>query len=164
MTCDNAFNSYYALDKNQNVPLPVVFHLLTCPVCRTSVRTLTKAEKLLAQPLKIKKPNKFQNVKPVSDPTIDLVIARIKSTGNEYPNLNSLQQTVTMGPWLFSGLVLIGGFTFFPFSPLGQWAHSTFGLAFTLPFNIVGGIALTIYVGMFIGGNIDFFIKKFGFN
>ncbi|MCD1654172.1 hypothetical protein K7J14_05590 [Treponema zuelzerae] len=51
MNCQKAFDRYLSLDKYEHVPLSVTVHLLFCPVCRTSVRRLTLAEKVLAAPL-----------------------------------------------------------------------------------------------------------------
>ena len=164
MTCDRLLTKYFELDKNQLVPVSVFLHLLICPSCRTTVRSLTKAEKLLAKPLKIRKSQKNLQFEQNPDPTIQLVLDRIKASGYEFPHPDYKIHTVSMGPWLFSGLFLLIGFTIFPFSSLGQWAHTTFGIAFSLPFYIVTGICITIYCGIFIASNIDFFIKKFGFS
>ena len=44
MTCEKAFDDYLSLDKGERIPLPVTLHLFICPVCRTGVRKLTRAD------------------------------------------------------------------------------------------------------------------------
>lgn len=163
MNCDRAFDSYIALDKNQPVPLRISFHLLFCPVCRTAVRTLTKAEKVLSQALAPVYDVPLDKEDAI-DPSVALALERIQNAGLSYPPLQPLVQHVSMSRWLFVGVLLAFGFVFFPFSFVGTWAHSAFGEAFAVPFYAAGGLIISVYAGLFIGSNIDFFVKKFGFH
>ncbi len=165
MKCDTAFDRYLALDKNQAVPLGVSLHLLRCPVCRTAVRTLTRAERVLAAPLSpltaFAAPGDVKA--DFADQSVQLAFERIQAAGFAYAPIEAVAQRVSMSRWLFAGIVLAAGFGFVPFSMIGEWSSNAFGLAFSVPFYIVGGLAVTLYGGLFIGSNIDFFVKKFGF-
>lgn len=163
MRCEKAFDVYLGLDKNQRVPLSVTLHLLACPECRTSVRKLTRAERLLAQPLTV--PESGESAASASvDPSLVAMLSRISAAGLEYPPLCPAEHSVSLYRWLVSGIALIAGFAIIPFSAIGAWTGVTFGNSFLVPFYILCGVAITGYCGLFVGTNIDFFVKKFGFH
>jgi len=173
MKCEKAFDRYLSLDKNQAVPLRVSLHLLCCPVCRTAVRTLTRAERALARPLAplLTSPLASANAQAASggnsaeiiDRSVRLAFERIQAAGFAYPPVEAVARRVSMSRWLLVGVLMAGGFVVIPFSMIGEWTRSVYGLAFSLPFYLVSGLAVTVYSGLFIGSNIDFFVKKFGF-
>lgn len=158
MKCDKAFDRYLALDKNEWVPVAVTLHLLFCPVCRTCVRKLTEAERRLAVPLAV------ASAAPAvpSDPILAAALDRIVSSGIAYPKLSPGDHSVSFMKWVVAGFALAAGFAVLPFSWMGHWSHDMFGNAFSVPFYLLCGLAVTAYCGMFIGTNIDFFVKKFG--
>lgn len=158
MTCESSFDRYIALDKNDRVPLAVTLHLLVCPTCRTCIRQMTRAERVLAAPLA---------VRPIpaavpSDPVVAAALRRIKEAGLGYPQVEPNIRHVSFLRWIITGLALATGFTVLPFSFMGEWSSATFGMSFYLPFYLLCGIAVTVYCGLFVGSNIDLFIKKFG--
>ena len=181
MKCEKAFDRYLSLDKNQAVPLRVSLHLLCCPVCRTAVRTLTRAERALARPLAPLQARTFAplltsplasanaqaasgvNSAEIIDRSVRLAFERIQAAGFAYPPVEAVARRVSMSRWLLVGVLMAAGFVVIPFSMIGEWTRSVYGLAFSLPFYLVSGLAVTVYSGLFIGSNIDFFVKKFGF-
>lgn len=158
MKCDKAFNRYLSLDKNERVPLAVTLHLLVCPVCRTCVRKMTEAERRLAAPLAIAP----AGTAIPTDPILAAALERISSSGFAYTKLEPGDHSVSFVKWSIAGFALAAGFAILPFSFMGHWSHDIFGTAFSVPLYLLCGVAVTAYCGMFIGTNIDFFVKKFG--
>lgn len=160
MNCQKAFDRYLSLDKYEHVPLAVTVHLLFCPVCRTSVRRLTLAEKVLAAPLA---PAQADVLPQSDDPVVQAALARISSSGIAWVAPEPVDRHVSMFRWLVSGFILAGGFSVLPFTSVGEWSRAAFGPSFIVPFSILCGVAVTGWCGVFVGSNIDFFVKKFGF-
>lgn len=158
MTCEKAIDLYLSLDKGEWVPPGVTLHLILCPVCRTLVRKMAEAERLAARPLAIRS----APAAPVADPVLAAALARITAAGLRYPEVRPGDKHVSLARWLVSGLALAFGFSVVPFSFIGKWSSANFGLSFTVPFYLLCGLAVTAYCGMFIGTNIDFFVKKLG--
>ena len=166
MTCEKAFDRYLDLDKNERVPFLVTLHLLVCPACRTGVRCMTRAEQILAVPLSPARAKPALDpansaLEEVDDPVIHAALERIAAAGLSYPVLED-EGRVSLFRWLVSGVILAGGFAVIPFSSIGEWGRTVFGNSFSVPFYLLCGIAVTAYCGLFIGTNIDFFVKKFG--
>ena len=167
MKCEAAFDRYLALDKNERVPFAITLHLLVCPSCRTGVRLLTKAESAMSAPLVPVSarvapfsPELAPSRAVSSDPVIAAAMARIGASGLSYP---LIERHVSFSRWVIAGLGLAAGFAVIPLSKIGSWGYDTFGTAFSLPLCIVFGLALAVYGGLFIGTNIDLFVKKYGF-
>lgn len=161
MNCESAFDRYLELDKNERVPLSVTAHLFFCPECRTAVRNLTRAERLLAGPLAVRP---AAGSLPAADPVVAAALARISASGISYVPESDQERHVSMNRWLVTGIAMIACFAVIPFTMIGEWSGTTFGNSFLVPFFIMCGVAVTVYCGLFIGSNIDFFVKKFGFH
>jgi hypothetical protein len=155
MTCDSAFDRYLELGKDERVPLQVTLHLFACPACRTAVRRLTRAESIMSAPLR--SPDS-----PPGDPVIRAAIERIRAAGLSYPEVADDLGRVSMTRWLVALFALAAGFAIVPSSSIGQWSRLVFGDAYYLPFYILCGVAVTVFGGLFVGSNIDFFVKRFG--
>lgn len=160
MICEQAMNGYLSLDKNERVPLSITMHLFVCPECRAAVRYLTRAEKLLSQPLETGYAIPLDQNASVN--AVSLALSQISTSGLAYPVKVPEEYHVSLFRWLVSGVALAAGFTILPFSSLGAWSRLVYGNAFFVPFYIVCGVTITVYCGMFVGTNIDFFVKKFG--
>ena len=164
MTCDKAFTRYLELDKNERVPLRVTLHLIGCPSCRTGVRHLTRAERSLARPLSaLPRESAERDVSVAEDKAIRAAIERITASGLSYPDGRDDLGRVSMTRWVVAGCALVAGFAIMPASSMGEWSRLVYGDAYYLPFSILCGVAVTVFGGLFIGSNIDFFVKKFGF-
>jgi hypothetical protein len=167
MKCEQAFDRYLSLDKNERVPFGVTLHLLSCPACRTSVRKLTRAENMLSRPLAVQATpaSLFCPVPEVAiDPSVADLLARIGSEGHSFGTLCPAEPRISMYRWVVVGLALVAGFAIIPLSSIGIWTRLVFGNSFLVPFYLLCGVAVTVYCGLFIGTNIDFFVKKFGFH
>ena len=158
MKCEKAFDDYLSLDKDERIPLSVTLHLVVCPVCRTGIRKLSRAEKLLASPFA----TSSIAAPAVSDPVVAAAMARIISSGLAYPDVHADEQQISLFRWFAAGIVLAAGFAVIPFTSIGAWSKLVFGTSFSVPFYLLCGIAVTVYCGLFVGTNIDFFVKKFG--
>jgi predicted anti-sigma-YlaC factor YlaD len=167
MTCEKAFDRYLSLDRNERVPFGVTLHLISCPACRTSVRKLTRAERMLSRPLAVQAtaPSVFASGRETAiDPSVEALLARIASEGHSFESLCPAEPRISMYRWVVVGLALVAGFAIVPFSSIGIWTRLVFGNSFLIPFSLLCGVAVTLYCGLFIGSNIDFFVKKFGFH
>ena len=138
--CAYYMDQYLSLDKGEHLSLELTFHLLICPKCRTEVRTLLKAEKLLKKPLKIPV--------PIENDTITTVMKEID------PSYNPQEHKVSFRQWIITGLFML----------LCVTALSIFAIPVTEMIALLsyGMFALMIvgYCVAFIGSNLDFFIKK----
>lgn len=158
MRCDKAFDRYLTLDKNELVPLRVTLHLVGCPACRTAVRRMTRAERLLARPLAVSP----SPVAEVADPILFAAMERIRASGLAYPDISVDEGRVSMTRWVVAGIALVLGFAIQSGTALGDWSRLVFGDSYSVPFSILCGVAVTVFCGLFVGSNIDFFVKKFG--
>jgi len=162
MNCATAFERYLSLDKDESIPLSITLHLFHCPACRTCVRQLSKAERVVAEPLSVLTAQVPSWDAGPMDPVVAAAMARIRSSGLTVETERAGNHQVSLSRWLIAGMALAGGFIAFPFSPLGQWSRVAYGNAFSVPFYVLCGVAVTVYCGVFVGTNIDFFVKKFG--
>lgn len=157
MKCAVAFERYLALDKHQRVPLTLTLHLLMCPVCRAAVRQVSRAESMLSQPLATTSPKATLQ----HDPVLSAAMEKIALAGLAYPVKEPVAKRVSLIRWFVVGVLLAGGFAVLPFSASGVLMTEQFGTALVVPFYILCGCAVTAYGGLFIGTNIDLFIKRF---
>lgn len=168
-TCDKYFDKFLSLDKNEIIPLSVSLHLLVCPKCRTAVRNMSVAEDILQQGLRENDrpadgrrdaPGKARGssaAKP-HDPVLQAALAQIAAAGLVYDV--PLTGRVSMVKWVCGGLILILCLVGFPFTAMGKWAESVLGRWFSISFYILTGTSIAVYSALFIGSNIDFFVKK----
>ncbi|MCR5290338.1 MAG: hypothetical protein K6E51_10130 [Treponema sp.] len=141
--CDTFMDTYLQLDKNAFLPLSLTLHLLTCKKCRTQVRLLTKAEKVLAEPIKVQVPS--------SDATIEAVLKQINPTYNT----QELQSPISLSKWIVSGLIMIVLLIVF-----GLFTNNMGNSSLLIPFYLTFATIVVTYCAMFIGCNMDFFVKK----
>ncbi|MBR1912508.1 MAG: hypothetical protein IJ828_09165 [Treponema sp.] len=139
-SCDFYMDQYLSLDKGERLSASLTLHLLTCPKCRTEVRSLLKAEKLLKKPLDIPV--------PIESDTITTVMKEID------PSYNLRECKVSFMQWIITGIFMILcviALSIFPIPITEMVALLSYGM---LALMIVG------YCIAFIGSNLDFFIKK----
>jgi len=139
--CQKTMDDFFSLDKNERLPFIDSIHLLTCRECRTKVRLLTKAQKIIGKPLSMPL--------PLSDAGLNAVIE------NKSPEWLKNLKPVSMFNWVFSGLLMIVLFVCSGF--FIEKIQNDFYM--TIFYLIVGGV-VSVYGAAFIGANLDFFIKK----
>lgn len=157
VNCSKAFDHYIALDKHERVPFPVMVHLVFCPVCRAAVRQMAAAETLLLRPLSVQSTKSNLS----DDPVLSAALDKIAAAGLAYPVRDPVAKRVSLLRWFLAGILLAGGFALFPFTSSGIWMQAEFGKALVVPFYILCGCAVTAYGGLFVGTNIDLFVKRF---
>ncbi len=142
LSCHKVMDTFFSLDKNQRLPLRVTAHLLVCKKCHTQVRLCTMAEQVCAESLR-------QPLPAGSD-----IAAGIMSRIAEHDELSNAKP-LTMRRWIFSGVAMIIALLAFCLSTTAA-TDPRLLVSFYLLF---GGI-VTAYCALFIGSNLDFFIKK----
>lgn len=142
-TCDDYLNEYLMLDKNQKLPLSLSLHLLKCKNCRKIIRSLTKAEKIAAEPLKIKSPTNSQE--------ITQIVQQID------PNYNPKKSKISFTTWIFVGIILIASMIL---ANILTKSISTSFLSFVTVMSFV--LLFCLYFFAFILANQEFFVKKIG--
>lgn len=138
--CEKIMEKFYSLDKNEVIPFGVTLHLLTCKECRSKVRILTKAEKIITAKI-------HEKVNPDSAEITNIVNNVISE------NKNSVKP-VSFVSWIISGIILFGIFTFLSYYCRSQSSSMQFALSIFI------GFIFTFYVFGFLSTNLDFFIKK----
>lgn len=144
INCDSVMNNYLELDRNSHLPINLTLHFLTCKNCRTQVRILTKADKVCKEQVQIPVPYTNETLLSIMnkiDPSF------VKS------ELNS-ESPITMKKWIIAGILMIVGMLFFGISDYAT------NLQLSIAFYLVFAGAVTAYCGLFIGCNMDFFVKK----
>ncbi len=143
MNCEAVMERFMELDKNERLPLHITLHLLLCRECRTSVRMLTLAEKQVAQPL--------AEYVTVDDAFMQAVMAKVS------PVTQEPAAPVTMKRWVVSGVLMIAALLFFPVFSHTRLPDSE---SLTVSFYLLFGCAVAVYCIIFVGGNMDFFVKQ----
>lgn len=142
--CNKIMDKYLMLDKGERVPLEVTLHLITCRECRRQVKILKKAERVAKVPLEI----------PVDmeDFSIAAVMAQID------PDFNpSAKNPISIAKWIFGGISMILFMLTFRFSNYFD-ANKTVMISFYVLF----ALCVTAYCAMFVGSNMDYFVKLIG--
>ena len=171
--CKKYFERYLSLDKNEIVPFRVCVHILFCARCRTAVRSMSSAERLLrhkmeessarkAKPASPKERPQGERAARVSssrDPIVEAALKQIKDAGLAYPRI-PVPGRVSLARWVACGLALILCLAAFPFTAMGKWAVAVLGGRFVISFYITMGLAVAAYGVIFIASNLDFFVKR----
>lgn len=139
--CNDYLEMFYKLDKHELIPLKLSIHLLFCRECRTTVRKLTKAEKLLSE--------KALSPSDESSRTAAYVLAAIDKT-----NLNYHEKKTSLKKWALSGTaLLVCMIIMIPLLILT--GEDMLSLVSTISFSAM----LCIWCSLFVGNNMDYFIK-----
>ena len=141
MNCKTTMNTFFELDKNERLPVKITLHLLRCKKCRSLVRSLTLAEKASSKSL-------LQTKIPTDDSVISIMQHIEKQTF-----VPSQQHQVSLAKWIIGGIFMIGLMLFFNFS-------TNKSPSLTLLFAIVFSGIVCAYCAIFVGSNLDFFVKK----
>ena len=139
--CEKYMDEFLMLDKNAPIPLRITLHLLKCSSCRNQVRLLSIAERVAASPLKIELPLSDEKIK-----------AAVMDTN---PSWSPKIKPVTMSRWVICGILMIMFMLVFAI-----FTHGLRNERLLIAFYLVFAIAVCSYCALFIGTNMDFFIKK----
>jgi len=137
--CESIMQEYLFLDKNQILPLKITMHLLSCKKCRSEVRMLSKAQKISAAPL-------MESVSP-DDASIKMVMNKLFSPNKVKP--------ISLTRWAISGILMLLLLLVF-----GLASRNLHNQDLQLAFYLIFAGIITVYGAMFIGCNLDFFVKK----
>lgn len=137
--CQFIMEKFYSVDKGQILPAAVSSHLMTCKECRTRVRLLTKAEKLIAADLRQK---------------VDVDSEEITKIVNSAMVKQKDFIKVSFKSWGISGFVLLA------FCLLLSFVSNGASPAIDFATSIFSGLTLSFYIMCFIGSNLDIFVKK----
>lgn len=138
--CNRVMDIYLGLDKGERVPFEVTLHLLTCSKCRKQVKGLKKAEKIAKAPLEIPV--------PIDDSTILAVMQKIN------PKYSNLKNPISITKWIIAGLAMT---VFMLVFGLSKFQESNKGVL--ISFYLVFALAVTAYCAIFVGTNMDYFVK-----
>ena len=139
--CEKVMNSFFELDTGARLELHDSLHLIFCKECRTKVRVLSKAEKIVQMPLLQK-----------SEMQDSLLSSAIKSTN---PSWMENLKPVSMVRWVLSGFLMILLFVL-----SGIFLEKIQNPDYLIWFYVIVGAVVTAYCGAFMAINMDFFIKK----
>jgi hypothetical protein len=142
--CERFMNEYLELDKDERVPFSLTFHLLSCKKCRTQVRLLTIAEKTAASPLQVQV--------PLNSSSITGIMQKINPAWD--PETCSTNP-VSMTKWIVGGIAMILFMLVF-----AVFTSSASDQRLLVAFYLVFGGVVTSYCALFVGSNMDFFVKK----
>lgn len=146
--CEDIMDRFLMKDKNEFLPLPVIFHVIHCKECRTIIRRMTIAEKCASKSM-------FESI-PDDNPTLNAVMQKISAM--ELSSGKNAKPVSFLG-WIISGIAMIIAMMFFGFYTSPHTTSSMLIIAFYLLF----ALAIVVYCTAFVISNLDFFIKKISF-
>ena len=140
--CTQIMDSFLKLDKDERIPLKTTMHLLSCRNCRTQVRLMTKAERLAEAPLHF--------TAPVSNESLWNTIKNLN------PSWKLELKPVSFAKWLWGGILMILFLILF-----AVFIRGTQNESYLIAFYLVFAGCICLYTAVFVGSNMDFFVKKF---
>lgn len=138
--CDSIMDTYLCLDKGDRIPFKSTLHFLTCKKCRSQVKMLKTAEKIAKAPLEIPV--------PIDDISILKVMQKID------PNYQSSKNPISISKWIIGGIAMILFMLTFRLSDYCKASE-----VITISFYLFFAFAVTVYCSVFVGSNMDFFVK-----
>ena len=137
--CSRVMDRFLELDRHERIPLWVTRHLMTCSECRSSVRLFTQAEKILSAQSSEENPFVYAAISDVKEKL--------------YPG-STREKKVPILYWLVIGIILVACMVLSTF-----FAGKYFPELQSLGCIFVASI-ITVYCMLFIGMNMDFFVKQ----
>lgn len=137
--CSEVMDGFLKLDRNERIPLWITKHLLICSECRTNVRLFTQAEKILSRRTGGENPFTYAALSDVKEKL--------------YPG-STKEKKVPIFYWLAIGIVLVVCMIL-----LALFAGKYFPELQSLGC-IFAALVITTYCMLFIGMNMDFFVKQ----
>ncbi len=139
MKCNKIIKRFLELENFLTLPLRMRWHILWCENCKEEISLLQ--DRLV----EIRKSQPFVMKEDMTEVIMNSIYA------NTYVLSNNISSTkwVTVGTLIFLSII---GITF---SDSIIWLKSHFGVSFEVPLSIVMGLAITIYVSLYIGTHIE---------
>lgn len=137
-------NEFLALDKNERMPFSMTMHLLMCRSCRRQVHYLNLAEKIAARPLKV--------ASPLSDAELNNIM---KEADPSWSEKFLRKNPVSMVRWVVCGILMV--LFLLCFGLVSSFMHSE---VLQISFYLVFAAFIVCYCAIFVGSNLDFFVKK----
>ena len=139
MKCEQFMDRFLALDNEEAMGFFMRRHLRSCVRCRRETGALTAAmDELLGFP------GRFNEAD-----VADRVMARIGAVEYTY------DRRVSLSNWIGVGLVILVSMFLLPFSDSLIWLRGFFGGYIDLPYGIVMGLLVSIYMTVFAATNMD---------
>lgn len=142
--CKKIMDQFLLLDKNQKIPLKITLHLLGCKECRTQVRLLSLAEKASAKSLNTKL--------PLNNDTLVSIMSKIKPKTVAPEKIKH----VSLAHWIIIGIIMLVAMLVYGVQTVSL--NSTF---MVVPFYLCFAEIVCVYCALFVGSNLDFFVKLF---
>ena len=139
--CERAMNRFFALDKDELLPLSLTLHLLGCKRCRTEVRLLTLSERVAARPLRAS----------ATPREVSALVAQVRSQSAS----SAAKNPVTLTNWIIGGVLMVCFMLAFVLL-----TRSLKSNLLSVSFYLVFAGSVTAYCALFVGANMDFFVKK----
>lgn len=146
--CKEIMDQFLMLDKNQKLPLKITLHLLACKECRTQIRLCSLAEKAASKPLNT-------NL-PLDNTTLVSIMSKIDANYSEAPEQI---KHVSLAHWIIIGIVMLVAMLFY-----GIQTVSLNSTIMVVPFYLCFAGIVCVYCALFVGSNLDFFVKLFDTN
>ncbi len=141
--CESILEQYLDLDKNQKVPFSLTMHLLFCKSCRQKIKLLSKAQKIIKEPIEL--------ATPITDSVIQSVLQKI----DEKQNIKIRKNPVNILQWVIAGILMLSMIAF----SLEQ-VNKINSRDMVLSYVLMIAFAVIAYCASFVCCNLDFFVKK----
>ena len=139
MKCNSTIRSFLELDNYMALPFSIRLHMVFCKRCRDEIYSLQNTFLMLRESAPF----------DILDNLSSLVMNSIYAGPVLYP------KNVSSAKWLSVGLLIILSMFGITFSNSFHLLKDYFGLPLEIPLNIVMGLAITIYVALFIGSHLE---------
>ena len=146
MNCEKVMFDFEQHDNKKTIPLKMRLHFIVCSECRREAGRMTRALNFL----------QGEHVYEMKNSVADNVMKIIMLSSNRY------EKSAAYGRWIIAGVLIVAGHYGLNYSESHTWLTSYYGQTLSVPFNIVMGVIITVYAGVFIFTHLDD-IKKYVF-
>jgi hypothetical protein len=144
MKCDQCMDLYIESDNRSTLPFSARRHIARCAACSGQVAKMEAARTALRASLP-----------KASTDCSSVVMAAVGLAKRP-------RREVGVREWIISFLAILLSMVLAPLGADFTWVKALFGSGYLLPFNIVFGIALTVYCVVFIASHLDTLSERFG--
>lgn len=143
MKCEKVMTAYLKSEDMDRIPFRVRLHTFFCPVCSAEIHMLMAVFKSLeARPV-------WRTERNITGSVMDSLRIERKYAERKVSGFN----------WVLIGLVIFSSILLVNFSNSFLWLNEQFGLEFIIPFSIVLGSILTVYIVLLTISNYEIMVK-----